>query len=135
MKSNQPQKPKQIAMGCTIMLVLALILFFSLKACFSNGDSDLSSEEKQLKNERSLKIKAITFSQSCVKEKLKSPKSAEFPVDLNHVTILNDTLFAIKSYVDSQNSFGAIIRTNFITTITIAKSGDYYRCDEVIFIE
>ena len=135
MENKQPQDPKQIAMGCTIILVLALILFFSFKSCFSTKETELSQEEIQERKEKRLKMNAITFTQECVKEKLKSPLSAKFTVDLSHVTILNDTLYAINSYVDSQNSFGAKTRTKFITTITIAKSGDYYRCDEVIFIK
>lgn len=53
-----------------------------------------------------------------VKERLKSPSTAEFPGILDgrsdHVTKTGDQAYLIVSYVDSQNSFGATIRSQFI---------------------
>ena len=128
MNKNQQQSPKKVAVGCGIMAVLAVILFFSVKSCFS-------SEEDPLKKEKDLKIKAITLSQYCVKEKLKSPASADFPVDLNHVKIITDSLFVINSYVDAQNSFGATIRTNYRCTVSTTNNGNSYICVEVILFD
>jgi len=52
-----------------------------------------------------------------VKEKLKSPSSAEFPsfwTYKDHVSYLSEfRVYIIQSYVDSQNSFGAMIRTEW----------------------
>lgn len=51
-----------------------------------------------------------------VKERLTSPGSAKFPgyyergVD---VTYLQNSLYAVRGFVDSQNGFGAMIRTQY----------------------
>jgi hypothetical protein len=56
-----------------------------------------------------------------VKQRLKSPSTAEFPGvfdgKLDHVTDLENQTYRIVSYVDAQNSFGAKIRTKFIGEI------------------
>lgn len=56
-----------------------------------------------------------------VKERLKAPKSAEFPGIFDgradHVTYLGNQKYRIASYVDAQNSFGATIRNNFVGEI------------------
>jgi len=57
---------------------------------------------------------AWAYMQLFVEEKLKSPTSAEFPTaGYRHVTELGDNRFKVESYVDSENSFGATVRTNF----------------------
>lgn len=52
-----------------------------------------------------------------VEARLKSPSTAEFPGILDgfsdHVTATGNQTYRIVSYVDSQNSFGAMIRTRF----------------------
>jgi hypothetical protein len=49
-----------------------------------------------------------------VKEQLKSPSTAKFPFfDWVSTKTENQTYF-VKSYVDSQNSFGATVRTEFV---------------------
>lgn len=47
-----------------------------------------------------------------VKKRLKSPSSAKFPWG-NTARALGTEKYALVSYVDSQNSFGASLRTNF----------------------
>lgn len=52
--------------------------------------------------------------QDLVKGRLKAPTSASFPVYPALPTNLGDGgLVVIRSYVDAQNSFGAMLRTNF----------------------
>ena len=61
-----------------------------------------------------------------VKNNLKSPSTAKFPFSFSDgdITEIADNTFKVTSYVDSENSFGAKIRSNF--SITILKSGDKY---------
>ncbi len=57
---------------------------------------------------------AWVYMQSFVEKRLKSPKSADFPFGgYRHVTELGAERYKVNSYVDSQNSFGANIRTHF----------------------
>jgi len=134
-KKQQPEKPT--IQGCIILLVLAVIIFFSVKSCFSSTPEEEKAEaELEAKNkEDNLKIKAYVWSQSCIKQKLKSPGSAEFPFyDEAIINKVNDSVYSVSSYVDSQNSFGALLRAKYVSRITIIDE-DHYRCDEVVLLE
>lgn len=50
---------------------------------------------------------------------LKSPASAQFPVDL--ISIIGDDTrgYQITGFVDSQNSYGAMIRNDFTATVAV----------------
>lgn len=50
---------------------------------------------------------------------LKSPASAQFPVDL--ISIVGDETrgYQVSGFVDSQNSYGAMIRNDFAATVAI----------------
>jgi len=62
-------------------------------------------------------IGAYVMVQKFVKEKLKSPSTAKFPsLDYKYQTRENHVYY-IEGYVDSQNSFGATVRTEFAGTI------------------
>lgn len=71
---------------------------------------------------------AIYASMELLKQKLKAPSTADFPSVSKarySIEMINDeTIYVVSSYVDAQNSFGAMIRTNY--TIKMRKSGDKY---------
>ena len=52
--------------------------------------------------------------------KLKSPASAQFPVDLISISGDDTNGYYVKGYVDSQNSYGAMIRNDFTANVTIS---------------
>ena len=55
--------------------------------------------------------------------KLKSPASAQFPMEL--VTVTGDDLngYKVDGYVDSQNGYGAMIRNDFSANVKVSNSG------------
>ncbi len=53
-----------------------------------------------------------SITQDMVTGVLKAPSTAKFPTSDWRVTVAND-IVTVSSYVDSQNSFGAMIRSNF----------------------
>lgn len=67
------------------------------------------------------KAGALGYCRTSVKERLKAPRTAKFkgmfddPV--RDVTDLGSGRFRVKSWVDSQNSFGAMIRNQFECTV------------------
>ena len=64
------------------------------------------------------KFMSYVMCQLYVEENLKSPSTADFPASsLTDIRDLGNNLFETRSYVDSQNSFGATIRTNFFCKI------------------
>lgn len=62
---------------------------------------------------------AYVMSQQFLKKRLKSPSSADFPFDYDGLftKYIGDSTFVIAAYVDSQNSFGAMLRTNYNATV------------------
>lgn len=100
---------QKIAKGCaTISALGVFLLIFSVWNCSGEDDNSEVTERKTFS-----KLDALSMSQMFVKDKLKSPSTAEFKYGVDQVTKLNDSTFEVSSYVDSQNSFGAQIRTNY----------------------
>lgn len=67
--------------------------------------------------------------QEFVERKLKSPASAKWPLadDITSTKISGDK-YKVAGYVDSQNSFGAMLRSNFV--VIMRKDGDKWFCSE-----
>ncbi len=104
-----------------------------------NGRNDSSapkSPSSGSSTNSSNKFLAYNCAEDFVERRLKSPSTAKFPKTMersNHITDLGGGKFEINSWVDSQNSFGATIRTNFSCTVAI--DGETARCEELIFQE
>lgn len=63
---------------------------------------------------------SYSYMEEFVKQKLKSPGTATFPGTyerFNHIAKTGAKEYVIKSWVDSQNSFGGTVRTNFVGEI------------------
>lgn len=129
MIQKQSVDPNQRNKGCIILSIILLVFFFLIKSCFSS-----SPEEEETSQLNDFKIRALVYSHTCVEERLKAPATADFPSDLDAVNPVSDSVFVINSYVDSQNGFGAMIRTRYICKITIIDE-DHYRCDDVQLLE
>lgn len=60
------------------------------------------------------KTGAWVYAQYAVEECLRSPSTAKFPwVGSSHTSHQGGNIYVVRSYVDSQNAFGATIRTKF----------------------
>lgn len=72
---------------------------------------------------------ALFASQTFVKERLRSPASAVFPTSSDgqgaSVTKTGQCTFTVISHVDSQNGFGAMLRTGYIAKVTPDAAGRY----------
>ena len=93
--------------------VLTLGVMFLLSSCGGGAAVPWSDKES--------KSMAYIMTEDFVKQKLKSPGSAKFPSvwdgKVDHVSYLGGQKYRINSYVDSQNSFGALMRTHFTAEI------------------
>lgn len=73
---------------------------------------------------------AFVMSQSFVKQRLKAPASADFPYvtdDGVKTSYRGDCTHEVLAYVDSQNSFGAKIRTKYYVKLKNQKGTDDWR--------
>jgi hypothetical protein len=89
---------------------MLLALLFAGPCIWSGPKEDPNAWKNEDNN-----LTAYLTMQTLVKEELVSPASAEFPwiTDPNCVIVKDGFKYRITSRVDSQNSFGAMIRVRF----------------------
>ena len=94
-------------------LLLSSVIFTNLANSLENS----GKTEEQIKKER-LYDTAVLNAQLLVKRKLKAPSTAVFPTS-SEATVkdLGNNTYLIESYVDSENSYGAMLRKNWVATI------------------
>lgn len=67
---------------------------------------------------------AVTAAQELVKDELKSPLTARFPVSADSYAVRrNGDNWEVAGYVDAQNGFGATIREHWVATFTMGDTG------------
>lgn len=98
----------KIILNSFLILVTIFILILIYRSC--NSSSESSSKED-------MSSSAYIISQDFVKQKLKSPSTADFPYLDYQSDCIADNTWKVLSYVDSENIFGANIRTYFKVTL------------------
>ena len=104
-----------------LLLIFTLSLF--LPSCFGVDGEYASSQD----------LLAFNYSEEFVKERLKSPSTASFPRSSekrDYITKLGENKYLIEAWVDSQNGFGAMIRSKYSCTITFVD--DKVRCENLV---
>ncbi len=104
-------RDKNTRIVSSIIIIIGVIILFKL--CTGGNSSDSQIPWDKADNS----VKAWVFTQMYVEQNLKSPGSAKFPLDYREYVQKNGTTYTVNSYVDSQNSFGAMIRTHFSATV------------------
>ena len=102
-------------------------------AIYSDRYNSSSSSSSSYSTDKFL---AYNYAEGFIKQKLKSPSTAKFPgisEKDQHTTYLGSEKYKIESWVDSQNSFGATIRTKFSCIIIF--EGNEVRCEQLKFNE
>jgi len=128
-RTNIQSKKTKNKSGCLNWFIIGAVLLIIIYSIGSNGDDSSSSSSTSTK-----KFLAYNYAEDFVEKKIKSPSTATFPGVTEkdrHITDIGGGIYKIKSWVDSQNGFGAIIRTNFSCTIIF--EGDNVRCENLIF--
>jgi|GEM_PF-5863157 len=93
--------------GLIYIVVMVIVCWAGCKAC---GNVTTTVED--------MKFGAYTYTSAYVSAKLKSPATAKFKSeDDGDVEMLGNNDFKVKGYVDSQNSFGAVMRMNFSSVV------------------
>lgn len=129
-----PQKPKRDAISSLARIFLIVFIGVPVligvgASIFSEGETPKTAEEraeraKQAKNSQ-LMVFACSEAQRAVKQRLKAPSSAKFPgcgLSLAEYEIratADKATWWVEGYVDSQNSYGAMLRREFIVKLTL----------------
>ncbi len=91
-----------------------LMLVGVIIAMLFSGCGELTPEERAASALQIQKTTAYIMTHGFVTERLVSPSTAKFPSSLEaRITVLKPNHFLVTAYVDSQNSFGAMIRSNY----------------------
>jgi hypothetical protein len=122
------QDPKSIAKGCAVMLAIPFLLWI-IYAVGCSKESDITKQQDKPQFDS---VMALFMSHQFIKDRLKSPGSAKFAeVYESKMTTINDTTFRVKSFVDSQNGFGALLRTHYVCTITYSPKTGETTCSHI----
>ena len=107
--ASAPRWPKIVA-SISLILIVGMIVLSVFDSDDSNDTKKANSNAVVARDE----IGAYVYMKQIVEGKLKAPKSADFAsYNDSFVRYLGSDRYKVKSYVDSQNSFGALIRTHF----------------------
>lgn len=118
--------PKDAALGCT-----ALILGFGVIAAIYSFRDDPKPQPPRPPASGST-YGAFDVCRQFVTDRLRSPASAKFPPlsdDRVYVTPLTENRFSVRAYVDSQNGFGALLRTRFTCEVKWTEGQHYNLVD------
>ena len=116
-KSNNTKKITSIVVTVIIFVIIITIAFTCCDGCGGDSKSDKEGHSE---------VEAWVAAKIEVENNLKSPKTASFPWSYEeYVTKINDNIFKVRAYVDSENSFGANIRTNFSCTVEFTGEDTY----------
>lgn len=96
-----PKQQKNILVGIGAILLICTICGCVFFAMMNNGTKDY-------------KTMALVQCEIYVQNRLKSPSSAKFASTSNsNIQDLGNSVYQVNSYVDAQNSFGAMLRTDY----------------------
>lgn len=102
-----------------------------------NAKERIAKAQKEVEQRKNkLMSMGWVIAKDLVEEKLKSPKSADFPLQPKRsVANIDNNIVTIASHVDSQNSFGAEVRTTFIIELQFlgGELGDIRNWKELSF--
>jgi hypothetical protein len=77
---------------------------------------------------------AFVMCQQYVKDRLRAPATADFPLTEYSTRKLSPVQFEIRSYVDSENGFGAKIRARWTCRVkSLDSSGDSWELIDIQF--
>lgn len=125
---SQEHKSFQMTGGSTktsqkiFSAILMILLFVIIINIFiPDNDKNTTTETTQEVTES----QAYIISKNYVESILKSPSTADFPLlDYGAVEISEDK-FQVNGYVDSQNGFGAMVRSNFTVILSYNGTGPW----------
>ena len=121
------EKPKKKGVSpIAVVLIIALVLI-----CFAVIIRTLTSGGTGGKKDTGpTDLGASIICRKFMKESLKSPTTAKFPTTREDDVESSGIKYSVISYVDAENSFGAMIRTYFLCDITYV-GGDRWRLDSL----
>jgi len=111
-KEELKAKDKKRKLYWTLGIIGGIILLFVMGGSDDSSSSNTNDVAKQETSSVPDESEANIMAQGFIKQVLKSPSTADFPF-LDYTTTINGNRYTVVSHVDSQNGFGAMIRSNW----------------------
>lgn len=112
---------KMVLVGCIAIFIAIAVAIYGLFLRPNPKPEEYNGPKLEIKQPEPPRAGVpYKFAQHFVKERLVAPKTAQFePLHRAHCVRLKDgKTWRITSFVDSQNRFGAMVRTKFTVTLT-----------------
>lgn len=112
-----------------LSFIFCLGLFVGCESATEAGMRQFKEEQEEAKKPENRKKNIYYGVQEEVKNKLKAPSTAEFPIyNESFVEQVDKTHYKVNCYVDAENGFGAKIRNNYTCDIEYEyeDDSDYY---------
>ncbi len=115
-----------------LALVIVTLLVFSGDWGTTTTDNSVPTDD-DVRN-ADLHIAAYQWAKEYVKDRLKCPSTATFPFFPEGWSQFKDQIYVLRSYVDSENSFGAMMRTHFIIKIQFIRNNATSQWDWTVLL-
>ena len=110
-------------MRSVLLWVLAVVFLVGAVGC-GGATVKVDKDIPDGKVSGSNRIAYYTYAQQIVKDYLRNPNSAEFPSGGDAYEIVKTlNRFKVESWVDSKNSYGSMVRTDFIVIYEMEDDG------------
>ncbi len=129
--SSKQKQPSSFGKLLLILCIVGIATAAIISAGATNTSSSVSNDSVITEN------KAKIMAENYVETVLKSPSTADFPLSPTNFIEITSNQYKVISYVDSQNSFGATVRSDWSATLTF-NGGDWsnqsnWTLNELIF--
>jgi hypothetical protein len=115
--------------GIILILLVGIVIAISIACSSTDSPRKTSTFDEPSEGD------AAFMSQEFVKKNLKAPSTAKFPNPYGRdidCTKLGNNRFKVVSYVDAENSFGAMIRTNYVAVVKY-KGSEHWTLESLEF--
>lgn len=127
--------------GCLIVAaaVVAIGIWIGVSASGDDDGSTSTAGGSERASADEQKFAAFSVCKDFVKDRLKAPATAKFPDFFDRddevtVTGFGDGPYTVRSHVDAENGFGALLSTSFSCTVTNTGGGNW-RLDDIALAE
>jgi hypothetical protein len=131
--SKLPQKMSMLVK--VLLIIIGSSFFISVFAGITSGPSSSVPSAPKEPTASELKLSAQVYSETFIRRLLKAPSTAKFCHET--VTDLGDNRWKVTSCVDSENSYGAMLRSNWSVTLAYLGGdtdiGSNWKLEKVIF--
>ena len=117
-----------------ITVAVAVIAVIMVWVFYFNWSSSPEREAEQVAKDCGNTSMAYVMSQNFVKQRLKSPSSAQFPSTVDRDVVIRPIAgcnFEVSAYVDAKNGFGAPLRSYYSAKMSYDRASKMWRAVEL----